>query len=63
MLVKNSNNIEKLTMTSQLKSLNTKKPTTYDNGNADPGFGKVHKCSYVKPISGISTLSILKIGS
>jgi hypothetical protein len=36
---------------------------TYDKQtNPDPGFEKVHKCGYVKPVNGNSTLSILIIG-
>jgi hypothetical protein len=64
MLVKNSNNINKTNNNLALNSnLWTQKNTTYDKQtNPDPGFEKVHKCGYVKPVNGNSTLSILIIG-
>jgi hypothetical protein len=63
MLVKNSNNINKTINNLAFKIFEHKKNTTYDKQtNPDPGFGKVHKCGYVKPVNGNSTLSILIIG-
>jgi len=61
MLVKNSNNINKTNNDLSTQIFEHKKNMTYDNGNPDPGFGKVHKC--VKPVNGIPTLSIFIIGS
>ena len=50
------------TMTSHLKSLNTKMSTTYDAGNPGPGLGQAHKCGGIKPVNGISILQLLIIG-
>jgi hypothetical protein len=34
----------------------TKKTTTYDVGNPDPGFGQAQKCGREKPVNGMSTM-------
>jgi hypothetical protein len=45
----------KLTTTSQLNSLNTKKTMTHDVGNAGPGLEKTQKYGRVKLVNGIPT--------
>jgi hypothetical protein len=46
----------KQTITSR-SSINTKKTTTYDNGNLSPCLGQAQTCGKVKLVKGIPTLS------
>jgi hypothetical protein len=39
-----------------LKSLNIKRPPTFDIGNADPGLGQAQTCGRVKLVNGNQTL-------
>ena len=57
-MVINSININKKNnyLSSELNSLNTNIPTTYDVGNPDPGLGQAHIYGGVKPFNGIPTL-------
>ena len=57
-MVINSININKKNnyLSSELNSLNTNIPTTYDVGNPDPGLGQAHTYGGVKPFNGIPTL-------
>ena len=50
MIVNNSTNINKRTITSHLNSMNTKRTTTYDVGNPDPGLGQAQRYDGVKPV-------------
>jgi hypothetical protein len=51
----------KRTITSHLKSLNTKKTMTYYIGNSDPCLGLSQQCDGVKPVKGIPTFPSLCI--
>ena len=46
-----------------LKSLNTKKTTTYDVRNPGHGMWQAQKCGWVKPFNGIPSLPVLILGS
>jgi hypothetical protein len=52
-MVNNSTNINKTTITSHLKPLNTKKTMTYRFGNPSSGLRQAHKCGRVKLVNGI----------
>ena len=58
-MINNSPNIIKTNIYLLSTSLNM----TYDVGNPGPGLGQTQKCGEVKPVNGISILSLLIIGS
>jgi hypothetical protein len=53
MMINNSTNINKRTITSHLNSLNKKKTTVYGVGNPDSGLGQTYRYDGVKPVNGI----------
>ena len=50
-----NNNINKTNNHSSPQLIQHKKTTTYAIVNQGPGFGQAHKCTWVKPVNGITT--------